>query len=174
MTTLVPTGFAEVDPRTARRRVLGACTPSPGADARFALVPLVVVDLSGRVARGHAAQRLAPLHLLLWERRTVRIPRGACVVLRTGGGAASPGLSDDATDWLVERRLALAVGSDGPLDAATAEQVVARGGVVLACDPDVLAEVPVVGSWLSLGPVATVFVPAAAPVPAPRRRPLAR
>ena len=170
MNRLVPAGFAEVDPRTARRRVLGTCTQATGADARFALVPLVVVDLGSRVARGHGALRLAPLHLLLWERRHVRIPRGACLVLRTGGCevAARPGLSDDALAWLVERRLTLALGADGTLDPATADQVVARGGVVVSCDADVLAEVPAVGTWVSLGPVVTVFGPAEASVPGQR------
>ena len=175
----VPAGFADVDPRTARRRVLGTCTPAAGADARFALVPLVVVDLGSRVARGHGALRLAPLHLLLWERRNVRIPRGACVVLRTGrcDDDASPGLSDDAVAWLVERRLVLAAGSDGTLDADTAGQLAARGGRVVTCDPDVLADVPDVGAWVSLGPVVTVFGPSrapAVPLPRTRRRLLAR
>ena len=179
MRSLVPAGFTDVDPRTARRRVLGTCAPAPGADARFALVPLVVVDLGSRVARGHGALRLAPLHLLLWERRTVRIPRGACVVLRTGraddepddGPDGCPGLSDDATGWLVDHRGALAVGSDRALDPGTAGQVVARGGVVVRCDPEVLADVRPVGSWAVLGPVVTIFCPPAADaVPAQRAR----
>jgi kynurenine formamidase len=92
------------------------------------VVPIVVVDISGRAAREHDTV-VTPDDLARFERRHGRIPRDAVVAMYsawetragsveayrntdTGGTMRFPGFGKDAVDWLLERRRIRGIGVD--------------------------------------------------------------
>jgi len=100
--------------------------------------PLVVVDISSRVARDPDALVL-PSDLVAFERRHGRIPRGAVVAMSSGwdsrvgdtdaylnvgsdGKQHFPGFGKEAVEWLIDRRDIAAIGVDTlSLDPGEAE-----------------------------------------------------
>lgn len=96
--------------------------------AESLIVPAVVLDISAKAARDHAAL-VTPDDLLAWERAHGRIPAGAAVLMHAGWGAryadaaafinqdASgvaqfPGFGLDAAQWLLAERDVAGLGVD--------------------------------------------------------------
>jgi kynurenine formamidase len=92
------------------------------------IVPAVVVDITERAGRDHAAV-VTPDDLLGWERANGRIPNGAAVLMRSGwaarysdaaafanvdasGVAQFPGFGLEAAQWLLAERDVAGLGVD--------------------------------------------------------------
>ncbi len=135
-------------------------------DESWTLMPLVVLDVRQRVAASGGDFTLSTRDVQQFERRHGRIPRNACVLLRSGFGAhysapdyfaSAPGFSGDATTWLFEARAIKAIGADtfGP-DASSdsafgsTSSALAHGGVTVENVGPGLAQMRAYGDWISI------------------------
>jgi kynurenine formamidase len=102
--------------------------PSPELSLDELIAPVVVVDISERVA-GEPDTVVTPDDLTRFERRHGRIPRDAVVAMYSGwetragsveayqnmdagGSMRFPGFGNDAVEWLIERRRIRGIGVD--------------------------------------------------------------
>lgn len=137
----------------------------------LSLMPLAVLDVRRLPTEGPASQ-VQPEDLRRWERRHGRIPKGGCVLLRTGladlwdadGGESSPyvttpvpGLSGAAVDWLFAERSILATGSDSLGPDATSDpalqamtRTLLHGGITLENVGTGLARMRSHGDWIAV------------------------
>jgi kynurenine formamidase len=86
----------------------GRTSPELALDELIA--PIVVVDISERVAR-EPDTVVTPEDLVRFERRYGRIPRDAVVAMYSGWEARADSV-EDAVDWLLERRRIRGIGVD--------------------------------------------------------------
>ena len=142
-------------------------------DESWTLMPLVVVDVRDRVAKGGGDFTVGVKDLEHFERCHGRIPRGGCVLLLTGFGRLffrpkrpgpandyfdpAPGFTGDAVTWLFDKRAIKATGSDtfGP-DATSDENfsatsiTLAKGGITVENVGPGLAGMRPFGDWISI------------------------
>ena len=142
-------------------------------DESWTLMPLVVIDVRGRVAEEGGDFSVDVADLRHWERRHDRIPHNGCVLLLCGFSShynpkIGPGPSDDYFDpapgftaeavaWLFDRRDIRAVGADafGPDASSDTEfsataTALARGGITVENVGPRLARMRPHGDWVSI------------------------
>ena len=146
--------------------------PLSQLDEDFTLMPLVVIDVRERLRSKGPDFLVTAADLRAWERHHDRIPAGGCVLLLTGyatlfcqgSGSDSPyvtteapGLAGAAVDWLFDRRLILATGSDtlGPdatIDVAlqATTRTLVHGGITLENVGPNLCRMRPRGDWIAV------------------------